>query len=80
MDETVNLDWSEELQSRLRALVYSGRVRNRVRLVLAGSHRFLDQVNAKGSPLLNVLEHQFLTVFDEAGLQTLTDRADGLPE
>ncbi|MEM7130872.1 MAG: CHAT domain-containing protein [Chloroflexota bacterium] len=80
MDETVELAWSVDLQNRLRSLIYSGRVRNRVRLVLAGSHRFLDQVSAKGSPLLNVLEHQYLTTFDEAGLQELTDRTPDLPE
>jgi hypothetical protein len=80
MDETLDQPWTEALYDQLRALIYSGELRDRVRLVLAGSRRFLDQVSQRGSPLWNILKLRYLQTFDEAGFQQLAARAEGLPD
>ncbi len=79
VDETLDEAWSYALFNQLRALIYSGDLRSQVRLVLAGSRRFLDQVSDRGSPLWNVLKLHYLTVFDRAGFAELTAQWPGLP-
>ena len=43
IDEVLDQTWTKMLFDQLRALIYSGDLRNRIRLVIAGSRRFLDQ-------------------------------------
>lgn len=80
MDEALDQPWTETLFDQLRALIYSGDVRESVRLMPAGSRRFLDQVSDRGSPLWNVLKLHYLRAFDEAGFRQLAARAEGLPD
>lgn len=79
VDETLDEAWTYALFNQLRALIYSGDLRSQVRLVLAGSRRFLDQVSDRGSPLWNVLKLHYLTVFEQAGFGELTAQWPGLP-
>lgn len=74
VDKLVGQPWTVALFDQLRALVYSGRQSDRVRLVLAGSRRFIDEANSTGSPLNNILTRHFLTVFGRDGFDELTDR------
>jgi len=79
VDETLDQSWTETLFNQLRALIYSSELKERVRLVLTGSRRFLDQVNMRGSPLWNVLKLHYLAVMDETAIGQLCARAAGLP-
>lgn len=75
IDDALDKPWTEGLFNQLRALVYSGDLRSQVRLLFAGSHRFLDQVSKRGSPLWNVLKLHYLDPFDERGFGELVERA-----
>lgn len=75
IDDALDKPWTEGLFNQLRALVYSGDLRSQIRLVFAGSHRFLDQVSKRGSPLWNVLKLHYLDPFDERGFSELVERA-----
>ncbi len=79
MDETVDRHWTEDLYGQLRALVYSGKRNKQIRLVLAGSKRFLT-TNERGSPLWNVLKLNYLYAFTEEETKRLTYRAEALSE
>ncbi len=78
IDDALDKPWTETLFNQLRALVYSGDLKSQIRLVLAGSHRFLDQVSKRGSPLWNILKLHYLDAFDEHGLGELIDRVPDL--
>jgi hypothetical protein len=80
VDEAIGQPWTEELFNLLRALIYSGDLRTRVRLVIAGSHRFLDQVSSRGSPLWNILKLHYLDPFDERSFRELIEKALGISE
>jgi len=78
IDDALDKPWTEALFNQLRALVYSGDLRSQIRLVFAGSHRFLDQVSNRGSPLWNILKLHYLDPFDERGFGELVGRAPEL--
>ena len=80
IDVTLERSWTQALFSQLRSLIYSSDIKNQIRFVVTGSHRFLDQVNTRGSPLCNVLKLHYLEPFDEIGYRELTSLAEGLPE
>lgn len=80
VDETLAQPWTYTLFNQLRALVSSGDVKARIRLVLTGSRRFLDEVSDRGSPLWNVLKHHYLKAFNETGFQQLIARAEGFSD
>lgn len=63
VDDALRYPWHTILFGQLRALIYSGDLRDRVRLVFAGSRRFLDEVTDHGSPLWNVLKLHYLSAF-----------------
>ena len=69
-----------ELFGQLRASIYDGPGHQRLRLVLAGSSRFVQEETRRGSPLWNMLQKEFLVAFDEPGTGELTARLSGLPE
>lgn len=79
VDETLDEPWMTALFNQLRALIYSSDLHDQVRLVLAGSRRFLDQVSDRGSPLWNVLKLHYLTSFDRTGFDQFTPRWSELP-
>ena len=64
MDEVLNHHWTEKLLNQMRSLVYSGSQRDRVRWVLAGSHRLLEDVIFRGSTLWGMLEKLYLVPFN----------------
>jgi len=78
VDQVLDYPWHQDLFDQLRALIYSGDVADGVRLVLAGSRRFLDEVTQRGSPLWNVLQLHYLEAFDQAATYQLMERAPGL--
>lgn len=80
IDETLDKPWTESLFNQLRSLIYSGDLKTRIRLVFAGSRRFLDTVGKRGSPLWNVLRLHFLQTFDHSGFLQLAARFEDLPE
>jgi hypothetical protein len=75
IDDALDKPWTESLFNQLRALVYSGDLKSQIRLVFAGSHRFLAQVSKRGSPLWNILKLHYLDPFDEQGFGELVSRA-----
>lgn len=77
-DDALDKPWTEALFNQLRWLVCNSDIRSRIRFIFAGSHRFLDQVNKRGSPLWNVLKLHYLEPFDELGFAGLVHRASEL--
>ncbi|MCC6190318.1 MAG: ATP-binding protein [Anaerolineales bacterium] len=75
IDDTLDKPWTEGLFNNLRSLVNASELKSQIRLVFAGSHRFLDQVSRRGSPLWNVLKLHYLEPFDESGFTELMRRA-----
>ncbi len=80
MDETVERPWTAALYNQLRALVYSGDLRDQVRLVLTGSRRFLDAMNDRGSPLWNILEFHYFQSFNQSETDKMISQAEGLSQ
>lgn len=77
MDSFLDMPDHVELFGQLRACIYDGPACSRLRLVLAGSSRFVQEETRRGSPLWNMLQKEYLVAFDEAGTEELTTR---LPE
>lgn len=80
IDEALERSWTQALLNQLRALIYSSDIKLHIKLVIAGSHRCLDEVSKRGSPLWNVLKLYYLETFDEPGFQELIERANELPD
>jgi hypothetical protein len=78
VDCALDFPWTGALFGMLRSLIYDGPVCDHVRLVLAGSGRYLD-VGEKGSPLLNAIKPCFLESFTEDAVRELVDRAHNIP-
>jgi hypothetical protein len=81
-EEIVDQPWATEMHAALRALLVGQATRGRLRVVMAGSHRFLSQVHQRGSPLWNVLIYHRLWVLDEPTTRDLIVQPTGgvLPE
>ena len=79
-NETLGKLWTDQLYNQLRSLVYSGKVKDRIRLVPAGSESLLEHVNEPGSPFSGKLILKYLEVFDKSGFRELCGRAEGLPD
>lgn len=80
VDDSLRYPWHQDLFGQLRSLVYIGGLADSVRLVLAGSRRFLDEVSDRGSPLWNILKLHYLTTFDRSATYQLMERASNLSE
>jgi len=78
IEEALNRPWTETFFNQLRSLVYSGGLVESLRLVIAGDDRVL-KMRAQGSPLLNMLEPEYLSVFNQADTHKLVARAENLP-
>jgi hypothetical protein len=69
MDETEEIldkPWRHDLFNRLRWLVYENqRSRNHIKIILAGSSSFYDDVRQRSSPLWGVLTFEYLAAFPE---------------
>lgn len=74
MDSFLDMPDHIELFGQLRASIYDGPAHRRLRLVLAGSSRFVQEETRRGSPLWNMLQKEYLIAFDEAGTDDLTAR------
>jgi AAA-like domain len=70
-EEIVEQPWAVDLHTTLRALLVGPSTRNLLKVVMAGSHRFLTQVRQRGSPLWNILVYHMLRVFDESATREL---------
>jgi len=79
VDKILTHSWHYALFNQLRSLTYIGDLADKVRLVMAGSQHFLDEVTDRGSPLWNILKLNYLTAFDESAIKQLIARADSLP-
>lgn len=77
MDSFLDMSEHIELFGQLRASIYDGPAHRRLRLVLAGSSRFVQEETRRGSPLWNMLHKEYLIAFDQKGTDALTTR---LPE
>ena len=77
MDEVLEMPWTSTLFGNLRSLIYDGPVRDFVRLVVAGSGRYLE-VDEKGSQLFNAIKPLFLDPLNEDGIHELLQRAGKL--
>jgi hypothetical protein len=74
MDEVLEMPWTPSFFGNLRSLIYDGPVRDFVRLVVAGSGRYLD-VDEKGSQLFNAIKPLFLDPLSKDGIEELILRA-----
>ncbi|HEV7398436.1 MAG TPA: TIR domain-containing protein [Pyrinomonadaceae bacterium] len=74
MDEILELPWTSMFFGNLRSLIYDGPVKEFVRLVVAGSGRYVE-VDEKGSQLFNAIKPLFLEPFDEDGINELLQRS-----
>ena len=77
VEAALDQPWTAGLFGNLRSLIYDSRVADYVRIVVAGSGRFLGSAE-KGSPLLNVLEKWELEPLDAPAIRALTGKAQGL--
>ncbi|MCX6043975.1 MAG: AAA-like domain-containing protein [Chloroflexi bacterium] len=68
--------WTDELYSQARALICSSELQTRIRLVLTGSQRFLEQQAAYSAPLCDVLKLNYMEAFDLDSIAQLVARAD----
>jgi len=80
VDDVLRYEWHQVLFDQLRACIYEGDLADKMRLVLAGSRRFLDEVSDQGSPLWNILRLHYLSNLDKAAIDELSQRATDLPE
>ena len=62
-EQIVDQAWTASLYSHLRVLIGHHTTESLFKLVLAGSHRFLSQVQQKGSQLRNILNYHYLLSF-----------------
>jgi hypothetical protein len=78
MDSLLDYPWHKDLLAQLRAILVA--LRLRLRVVLAGSHHFLNEVTDRGSPLVNMLDLRYLVSLDRSSINLMMDRAVGLRE
>jgi hypothetical protein len=72
--------WSSDLSSALRFLLVGRKTRSLLKVVMAGSYKFLTQVSQYGSPLRNILKYHTLQVLNEQDSRDLiTKPTDGIP-
>jgi len=65
-EEILDKPWRHDLFNRLRWLVYENqRTRNHLKIILAGSSSFYDDVRQRSSPLWGVLTFEYLAAFSE---------------
>jgi|GEM_PF-2342153 len=76
-DHILNYPWTKSLFGLLRSLIYDSRVRDHIRLVLAGSGHLLD-VHERGSPLLNACKAYFLEPFTEEAARALINHVPNI--
>ncbi len=77
IDEALNFPWTGLLFGNLRSLVYDGDLKDYVRIVLAGSERYMD-IDAQGSPLSNAITGMYLEPFTEDAARGLVGLAIGI--
>lgn len=80
MDSFLDMPDHIDLFGQLRASIYDGPAHSRLRLVLAGSSRFVHEETRRGSPLWNTLQKEYLVAFNEDGANALTTRLPALNE
>ena len=76
-EQIVGHPWTPDLYGALRALLVGEATRPHLKVVMAGSHRFLTQVRQEGSPLRNVLKYHYLRVLPEEATRDLIVRPTG---
>jgi hypothetical protein len=79
MDVALDFPWTSSFFGNLRSLIYDSDIKDFVRLVLAGSGRYVE-ADEKGSELFNILTPLFLEAFDDSGIQELLGRAPGIAD
>ncbi|MFB0536237.1 MAG: metallophosphoesterase [Anaerolineae bacterium] len=81
-EQIVERPWAPDLYGALRYLLVGQTTRPLLKVVMAGSHRFLTQVRQRGSPLRNVLKYYRICVLDGQATQDLITQPTGgvLPE
>jgi len=76
-EQIVEQPWTPELYRALRYLLVGQATRSLLKVVMAGSHRFLTQVRQRGSPLRNVLKYHRLGVLDAQATRDLIVQPTG---
>lgn len=72
--------WTDALYNQARALICSNELRTRLRMVLTGSQRFLEQRGMYSSQLCDVVKLHYLEAFDQTSTAELIARAPSLPQ
>ena len=73
-DRIIDQDWVHSLYAVLRGLLESSGTRDLFKLVMAGSQRFLVEVQQAGSPLRDILEHYYLSSLSYEATYALVSR------
>lgn len=79
MENFLKYDWQIDFYEQLRSAISSGPAYTRLRVVLAGSKGFLIAPGYRGSPLMNMLKHIYLSSLNEVAIQDLCARVPGIP-
>jgi hypothetical protein len=74
VESMIDLDWSDTLFNQLRSLIYDGLLANVFKIILTGSANVI-RARQSGSPLLNAVKIEHLTVLTDPALQSLVARA-----
>jgi hypothetical protein len=77
IEHALGYPWTADLFANLRYLVYDSDYKPYLRLIMAGTGRYLG-LNEKGSPLFNAITGRFLEAFDPDGVAMLLERAPGI--
>jgi len=73
-EHAVEQPWTPDLYGTLRYLLVGQATRSLLKVVMAGSHRFLTQVRERGSPLRSVLQYHRLCALDTPATRDLVIR------
>ncbi|HYT41185.1 MAG TPA: hypothetical protein VEP90_02460, partial [Methylomirabilota bacterium] len=78
IDKLLDFPWTSILFGNLRSLISDGVVKASIRLVMAGSGRYIEEVDEKGSPLIEGLIPLFLGPLSKEDIGDLIKRTRGI--
>lgn len=78
IEKILDEDWTEHIFGNLRSLMYTDKLRNYIRCVVAGSSKIIE-VREKGSPLLNMLKVVYLEALHDKHIREIIAKASDVP-
>ncbi len=78
IEKILDENWTEHIFGNLRSLMYTDKLRNYIRCVMAGSSKIIE-VREKGSPLLNMLKVVYLEALRDKHIREIIAKASDVP-